>query len=329
MPISIAMATYNGARFIGEQLQSFAAQSLLPNELVVTDDGSSDDTLGIVERFAASAPFAVHIHRNPARFGYSRNFERAISLCTGDIIFLSDQDDVWFPDKVETVVARFDADEDVEAVLNGQILTDTDLNHRSVTMLDNVRGLGIRSDALIEGCCTAFRRRWGALVLPIPTEGDALIESRNLSHDQWLNQFSVLLGVRAFIERPLQYFRRHGDNTTRWLGNAPKPVTFRDLVATRMERPPADAWLRRVQALDLYVDWLTANRSRVEALGIRRVDQALQTLNQEKCSLAERAALASLPIRQRLPRVWKLWLGGGYRYFYGWKSALRDLSRSA
>ena len=86
--ISIAMATYDGARFVAEQLASFAAQTRLPDELVVTDDGSTDGTLEIVERFAATAPFAVHIHRNPARLGYTLNFSEAVSKCEGEIIFL-------------------------------------------------------------------------------------------------------------------------------------------------------------------------------------------------------------------------------------------------
>jgi glycosyltransferase involved in cell wall biosynthesis len=91
--ISIAMASYNGGRFIGRQLQSFANQSLLPSQLVICDDGSSDDTVAIVEEFAARAPFDVQLVINPERLGYNRNFAKAIGLCTGDLIFLSDQDD--------------------------------------------------------------------------------------------------------------------------------------------------------------------------------------------------------------------------------------------
>lgn len=327
--ISIAMATYNGARFIAEQLDSFAAQTRLPDELVVTDDGSTDGTLEIVERFAGIAPFPVWIHRNPARLGYSRNFEGAVARCEGDIIFLSDQDDVWFPDKLAMVAERFEADDAVEVVLNGQIIADGELKHNGVTMLDNVRRLGMTSDGLIEGCCTAFRRRWGEILLPIPTAGDELIQSRNLSHDQWLNHLSIVLGVRAFIERPMQYFRRYGDNVTQWIGNSPKAVGLGDLVATRLKQPPADAWRRRIQVLELYEEWLTANRSRLEAIGVNGIEPALNTLGGEKRSLAARSALVRLPLLNRILSIWQLWRRGGYRHFYGWKSALRDVSRGA
>jgi glycosyltransferase involved in cell wall biosynthesis len=106
--ISVALAAYNGARYLQEQLDSLAAQRRLPDELVVVDDASSDGTVGILERFRATAPFEVKVHRNTANLGYSANFEVAISRCTGDIIFMSDQDDVWFPEKIEAVAGCFD-----------------------------------------------------------------------------------------------------------------------------------------------------------------------------------------------------------------------------
>jgi hypothetical protein len=194
-------------------------------------------------------------------------------------------------------------------------------------MLGNVRRLGKTSDQLIEGCCTAFRKRWGDLLLPIPLEGAAGIETGNLSHDQWLNELSVSLGVRAFIERPLQYFRRHDDNVTGWLANNPRAVSFLDLVTTRLDRPPLDAWFRRIQVLELYSNWVTANRARLKHFGIDSVDSALQALSEEKRSYEARAALVALSLPARVSRIWRLWRLGGYRYFHGWKSALGDVIR--
>jgi len=101
LTISIAMCTYNGERFLQEQLDSFLAQTRLPDELVVCDDGSQDGTVAILEAFAAQAPFPVRLFKNPQNLGFSKNFEKAISLCQGDIIALSDQDDVWLPEKLE------------------------------------------------------------------------------------------------------------------------------------------------------------------------------------------------------------------------------------
>jgi glycosyltransferase involved in cell wall biosynthesis len=113
MNISVAMAAYNGARFLEEQLRSIAAQDCPPDEMVVSDDGSSDDTTAILDRFRASAPFEVRIYRNARNVGPTRNFAEAIGLCTGEWIALADQDDVWLPHKLrrlgEAVAERPDA----------------------------------------------------------------------------------------------------------------------------------------------------------------------------------------------------------------------------
>ncbi len=95
------MATYNGAKYLEEQLASFVVQSQLP--LVVCDDGSADATLEILHRFAHSAPFPVRIVCNDERLGYGDNFLKAASLCEGDWIAFSDQDDVWLPDKLRQI----------------------------------------------------------------------------------------------------------------------------------------------------------------------------------------------------------------------------------
>lgn len=98
--ISVAMATYNGERFLREQLESLARQSLLPLELIVCDDGSTDGTLDILHRFAVSAPFSVKIYQNETRLGSGFNFLRALGRCTGDLVAFCDQDDVWKEQKL-------------------------------------------------------------------------------------------------------------------------------------------------------------------------------------------------------------------------------------
>ena len=107
-PVSIAMATYNGAAFLEEQLESLETQTLKPAELVVCDDRSTDATVEIVRRFADRASFPVHVHVNAERLGWRGNFVKASGLCTGELIAFCDQDDLWYPGKLATVVAAFD-----------------------------------------------------------------------------------------------------------------------------------------------------------------------------------------------------------------------------
>lgn len=100
MSISIAIATYNGANYLQKQLDSFVAPRRLPNKLIVCDYGSTDGVINIAKAFRENAPFDVRIYRNEATVGYIKNFGNTISLCSGDIIFLSDEDDVWFRNKL-------------------------------------------------------------------------------------------------------------------------------------------------------------------------------------------------------------------------------------
>ncbi|MGE5722257.1 MAG: glycosyltransferase family 2 protein [Sphingomonadales bacterium] len=325
--VSIAMASYNGGRFIEAQLDSFATQTRLPDEVVICDDGSTDDTAAVVERFAARAPFPVHFHVNPKRLGYTRNFERAILLCRGDIVFLSDQDDVWFADKLAAICRRFEADPAALVVVNDQIMTDGELRPGNATKLGNLRRLGQGSDGLIEGCCTAIRRQWAEIALPLPDQPE-LIDAYLLSYDRWLNELAILLGIRRVEERPLQLFRRHGGNVTGWVVSEPRTVGLQDLIAMRSPTVPVAAWQSRIALLDVYTEWLGANRPKLERQGITGVDRALAAIDHERASLAARTSLTRMALPRRIPRIAALLGRGGYRYFHGWKSALRDIVRA-
>ena len=97
--ISVAMATYNGGRFLREQLDSLNQQTVLPRELVVCDDRSTDNTVRILEEFASQAAFPVKVVVNENRLGFGDNFMKAASLCSGDLISFCDQDDIWYSNK--------------------------------------------------------------------------------------------------------------------------------------------------------------------------------------------------------------------------------------
>ena len=105
--ISVAMAVYNGERFILEQLKSLAHQTHLPDEMVVSDDCSTDRTVRIVTEFARHAPFSIKVLTNDKNVGCTKNYERAIRDCSGDVIFLCDCDDVWYPRKIAIMERAF------------------------------------------------------------------------------------------------------------------------------------------------------------------------------------------------------------------------------
>src|SRR5262245_33463585 len=132
--ISIALCTYNGAKFLSSQLESYLVQTQMPDEVVVCDDRSNDQTVEILKAFAERAPFSVRVLVNDQNLGSTKNFEKAISLCSGEFIFLSDQDDIWNPDKIEKMTAPFENDPDVGLVFSDVELVDESLTFEGKTL---------------------------------------------------------------------------------------------------------------------------------------------------------------------------------------------------
>jgi hypothetical protein len=216
--VSIALATFNGARFLREQLSSYEHQTRLPAELVVGDDGSSDETLDIIAEFAKSASFPVRILSRASPVGFADNFLRTAEACKSDFIAFSDQDDVWLSRKLEEGIRRLEQDQSLIA-LHTSTLTDANLvplglHRQGITQskvyqplqLDPYVGLGW-------GNTMMFRR--GLLgIVPIENRPKQPEESqRALSHDTWIYTLAAALGRVSHIDEPLCLYRQHGANS--------------------------------------------------------------------------------------------------------------------
>lgn len=323
--ISVAMATWNGAAYLPEQLDSLANQELLPSELVVCDDGSSDATLEVLAEFAERAPFPVEIHRNPANLGVRATFERAISLCNGDIIFLCDQDDYWVPAKIRRVVEAFDRDPRTMVVLNDKTIADGQLNPSAATVLGNMRGAGTPDISFIAGCCSAHRRQWLQVALPIPAEMPY--------HDWWMVAIAHQLGVSQILDEPLQLYRRHDANASVHPHYSERPLGLWDRLqrelgglARRSRRPLQTFWEKDVAAHQQMAGRIGDRRAILAAMGLEREAAAtLDRLAARDRVARGRLALAKSPRWRRPGPVWRLWRSGGYGQFSGWKSAVKDL----
>lgn len=214
MRISVALCTYNGAAFLGEQLASYLGQTRLPDELVVCDDGSSDNTMAILRDFAARAPIAVRLQQNQANLRSTKNFEQAIRLCAGDVIALSDQDDVWLPEKLERLERVFTANSDITLVFSDARVVNADLSPTGLQIWPNLpftpgmqRQMGEASAArmllrynLITGAACAFRAELREVILPIP---------ERWVHDAWIGFLAAATGKVGLIADPLILYRRH------------------------------------------------------------------------------------------------------------------------
>src|SRR5262245_41984379 len=137
--ISVALCTWNGSAFLREQLQSIAAQSLPPHELVIFDDCSSDDTVALARQFAESTPFPVRVHVNPRNLGTRENFAASIAACTGEIIALSDQDDVWRPNKLERLGSALAENPDAAFAFSDALMVDEQLQPIPCTLWEATR----------------------------------------------------------------------------------------------------------------------------------------------------------------------------------------------
>ena len=314
------MATYNGAAYLAEQLASLAAQTRLSDELVVCDDGSSDATVALLESFAASAPFTVRVEVNTPRLGVNANFEKAARLCSGDIVFLCDQDDVWYPDKLARIEQLFGDRPETMVILNDAALVSETLEDSGLTQLGAVRSSGYSDAGFNFGCCSAHRKAWQDIVFPIPASMD--------HHDVWINRMAHAVGAAWVTDRTLQAYRRHGDNVTQWILSDPAGANRWRLLRDAGLRDGKPNWRTTLMILDLMLDRLKQRHSKLEAL-LPNADLAerLRRLELTRNRLDQRVALCSLPRYRRPFSIARHWLNNGYAANAGWKSAVKDLLR--
>lgn len=202
--ISVCMATYNGGKYIKEQIDSILPQLGKNDELVVSDDGSKDDTCSIIESYQDSRIVLLH---NEGTHGFIGNFENGLRQCKGDYIFLSDQDDFWKPNKVAVVMEML---KEYSLVIHDAEIVDghgvskgytyySRLHHSSSFLMNlwKTRWLG---------CCMAFRREVLDYCLPFP--------QKITGHDYWIGMMGMLKFKYLFMPDVLSCYRRHGDNVS-------------------------------------------------------------------------------------------------------------------
>jgi glycosyltransferase involved in cell wall biosynthesis len=224
--VSIAMCTYNGEEFIEPQLQSLRAQTLVPAELIVCDDGSTDRTIEILKQFSTEVPFPVKLFVNAERLGYKANFQKAANLCSSELIAFCDQDDIWLPEKLQRCVQMFSkpdvllchhdykiVDGKLQIIAPSENLPlETGIHKSTLDPRLNPRGFTlVFSRKLLD-----FRDKWAE---SIDYEDEALREC----HDQWFPGLAAGLGRVAYIKEPLVLYRQHGGNLSHW-GAYPKTL---------------------------------------------------------------------------------------------------------
>jgi glycosyltransferase involved in cell wall biosynthesis len=321
MKISIALTSFNGERFLQEQLDSFKNQSIQPDELIVCDDCSEDKTISILQKFKDSASFDTQIYQNETNVGLTRNFEKAISLCSGDIIFLSDQDDVWFNEKIEIILNVFKDNESIDAVMNDAYYSDELLQKSPTTVLEKAAYYAGSDEGHLAGACTAFRRRFQQFLLPFPTSCPP--------YDIYIHRWTWLLSNKMILKKPLQVWRIHDDNGS----------SYSEMASPEIESLFVRYWKQRhIRPYEVYenrADQYTECKDQLLNRGdkfaqlpkVPEVDELLKKLDEIISANKIRARLIKSQFFPRFKLIILMIRKNYYKYFKGIQSIAKDILR--
>lgn len=203
--VSVALATYNGEKYIRVQMDSILSNLELEDEIIVSDDGSSDQTLSIIRSFNDQRIKIIH---GPG-CGLVQNFANAVANCSGDIIFLCDQDDIWYANKVKKVCAIFERTDYVLIEHDAKVTDESgNIIYPSFFAYRKVR-TGVMKNIIrntYHGCLIAFKSELKEQILPFPNKG--------CLHDQWIGIIAELEGKTLFFEDVLMEYKRHENNAS-------------------------------------------------------------------------------------------------------------------
>ncbi|SFN06906.1 glycosyltransferase family 2 protein [Variovorax sp. OV329] len=321
--LSVALCTYNGARYIAQQIRSICEQTLLPDEIVLSDDASRDDCVAIARQAHeawASDPHAVprlRVLHNEKSLGITRNFEQAIEACEGEFIALCDQDDIWHPEKARRLMDAMHAGRLPSLVHTDARLVDSQGHPLGVTLFeslsvtrDELAGIhgGKGFDVLLRrnlvtGATAAFRRSLLDHALPFPPEW---------LHDEWLGVLAAATGGVEVLEWSSIDYRQHGANQV-----GARRLGLKSKIDKALAPRGDDAARRSARAQALV--------ARLEVLGDKIAPGALESARKKLAHQRHRAALPRLRLARAFPIALELASGRYARYDYGIEGAIRDL----
>jgi len=281
MKISVALCTYNGERFLSEQLKSILNQTVPVTEIIVCDDGSTDNTIIILKQFEKTYLGVFKININTENIGVIKNFEKAISLCSGDIIFFADQDDVWESNKVEKCVCFFQNEPGIFGVFtNAQMIEEsgqsTNKTFWQLLGFDDLKKELQTKDVfrfmlfygnMVAGCCMAVTREALSLVFPFK-------QIENMWHDEWIALKLAEYNKIYFLDEPLIKYRMHNDQQTKWLwqDREEKNRKRSSFIRKQADLYPQDYykhWKRRASVIEK----LSANGLLIDDLFLKEIQQ--------------------------------------------------------
>ncbi|GAB5548586.1 MAG: hypothetical protein SangKO_083460 [Sandaracinaceae bacterium] len=323
LSVSVAMCTYNGGPYIEEQLDSILRQTVQPCELVANDDGSSDDTVEILREFASRAPFPVLIEENPSNLGPTKNFERSMGRCRGDVVVISDCDDIFVPRKNEIIRDALMADPDLGCVFGDAKLIRSDGSPLGLTLWDSIEfgnedqerfDHGDIVDALFRrtiafGGVMGFRREILDVALPIPLPW---------GHDNWTALVAAALYETKLVREPLLLYRTH---QAQYSGTAKVNIWEKVVAAARPPEQEKD-WVPKGRSFGMLRDRLVENADRARSRS--RYETVLGHAAAKYEHMTVREGLSSSALRRAATILGEAQTRRYHRYSNGLASILRD-----
>lgn len=320
--ISVALCTYNGARFLPQQLESILRQTRLPDEVQAFDDASTDESVALLEEFARRAQFAVCIHRNPERLGSIRNFEQAVRACTGSLIAFCDQDDVWHPERLARSEAALSEHPEAGAVFTDGLLIDDAGNPTGVQLWQRFiftpedqrrmragEYLPLAKQRFITGATMLFRAKYVPWIFP---------PGHDWHHDGWTSAIVAAFSGLCWVTEPMIQYRLHEGQQVGIDGHL-VPNADTSTFAGR-SRNHWFSFMRLLRQLDTLCETL----DRLPLSAEQRATGAADAFYAERAFLATRLGLPG----PRLQRIGPLLHGHRLyrRCAQGWLSILKDFA---
>lgn len=233
---SVALCTYNGENYIRKQIDSILNQTVKVDEIVVCDDGSADCTLQIIDAMASATDTTIRVYRNETTLGPARNFQKAINLCKGDIVFLSDQDDIWSSEKVAIIKDYFNKNPNIDTVFTNATLINEDGTALKKKLWDYCFDEEVKTlfDAGLAFDCFAYGNHATGATMAIRKQKLPNINyNPNFLHDHALAVLAASSDSLGYIEQCLISYRLHGKQVCGISKAA--PITWYDLTHPMQE----------------------------------------------------------------------------------------------
>jgi hypothetical protein len=314
LTLSVALCTYDGARYLPDQLSSLIRQTRLPDEIVIRDDGSTDDTLVLIREFQATAPVPVRILTGVERLGVAANFMTCARACSGEIILFCDQDDVWLETRVEAFRQAFRQQPEAVAIFGNAEITDESLNRTGQTLWQSyflspaeIRLIGageglqvLARHVFVTGAALGVQKAWLDTV-PDPAPG--------FFHDEWLGWFAA--GKLRLLDQTTLLYRQHARQQTGLkLGPIAKLRHLIQTLATSVELLERDQ--KRFQGL----------AQQLEAAGL---PERASLVRRKIAFIRWRLELSTHPVRRLLAVLKRLLAGDYHRFTIAHRSVVKDI----